>query len=457
MIYQIPSKIILYIISFVMIFSRVNCKLPEEYRFCDIEVTYSFDNDNVYSAAGTVSVTGGDCDFDYDLYWGDENGEILKVLSGGVNARYSEFATVSTTDGFGSTEINDFTAIPGGAEQVLVCIGSVEVAEYDLPKEKQPAKEKPLYRFGALSDVHFNRYHNSLTDDAMVAFPNALNFLDAFGVKLVGISGDISTNAETNAFIKYNTVASDYDFPVYTCTGNHDVDDDFSLSDWNKYMNTGVYSARKADGVVDVADNNLDFVYAPDGEDGDIFIFLSQYRWDYNKETSRILTDAQLDWLEDKLDKYSDNTVFLFFHTFLENDDEENPHMGVGNVINSAGTHYSLAFTRGTPDEARFRSLLKEYKNVVFFSGHSHLSYDMQRYNEQLNISDYGGEYCTLVHVSSVTAPRTVTEDSDGMKSNSLIRSEGYLVNVYPDRIELIGVDFYMHEFLSYASYIIER
>lgn len=239
----------------------------------------------------------------------------------------------------------------------------------------------------------------------MIAFPNALDFLNSFGVSLVGLSGDLSNKAELDSFKKFNSVISEYDFPVYTSTGNHDVNDNFVQSDWNKYVNPGVFGDTRDKGIVEAASNGLDFVYAPDGEDGDIFIFYSQYQWSYKSADSRILTDGQLDWLEKQLDKYSDNTVFLFFHTFLANDSDEDPYSGVGNLINDKGVYYNLMFTRNTPDEIRFRHMLKENKNVVFFSGHSHWSYAMQKFNERLNISDFDGEYCTMVHISSVSSP----------------------------------------------------
>ena len=456
MIYKISAKFILLFMSIAVFFNGLSFPAAKLGSCGDMTVEYVFENDRAYSAAGTVSISDA-ADRTYDLYWGDEKGDILKTDENGTKATYGEFATVEVKDGTGSADVYEFTAIPDGAKTVIARVGKTEVKTIELPENKQPENEKPLYRFGALSDVHFNRYRLSLTDDAMIAFPNALNFFKAYGVKLVGLSGDLSNRSELDSFKKYNSVVSEYDFPVYTSTGNHDVNDNFSLENWQKYVNTGVYGEKKDSGIADVAANGLDFVYAPDGENGDIFIFYSQYRWSYNHDDSRILTDAQLDWLENQLNKYKNNTVFLFFHTFLANDSEDDPYSGVGNLINDKGVYYNLMFTRNTPDEVRFRSLLRDNKNVVFFSGHSHWSFAMQRFNERLNISDYDGEYCTMVHISSVSSPRTVKNGSTDKNERFLRQSEGYLVSVYPDRIILTGVDFYMHELLSYANYVIER
>lgn len=422
------------------------------------EVVYDYDNEIPGSAAGTVTVTAK-LNGSYDLYWGTDEGEKLSENLGGYTVYYSEFAEVDVKNGEGSTDIYDFTAIPEGAETVLVYKGLILAGEAEIPDGKVADNGEKLYSFGALSDVHFNRYNGSLTgDDACVTFPNALNFFNELGVEAVGISGDISADGERNAFEKFNTIASEFDFPVYTCTGNHDVSSYYTLKNWQELINTGVYGENKADGVKAVASNGLDFVYAPESLGGDAFIFLSQYQWDYGEAHSRILTDAQLDWLEGQLEIYKDNTVYLFFHTFLNNPIEgENPHMGEGNLENNVGRHYNLAFTEGCPDEVRFEDMMDKYENVVFFNGHSHWAYDMQELNPQLNITNYGGEYATMVHVSSVSSPRRTTANIDDSSEHYMRSSEGTLVEVYEDRIVFTACEFLKGQFLSYATYVVEK
>lgn len=441
----------------VVAFNGISVALPFTADSASIE--YAFLNEEAGSAAGTVTVKaslGGE----YDLYWGDEDGKKLSVDVGDSTAYYSEFATVSVSEGEGSAEIQQFTAIPEGAETVVVYKMKTPVGTMDIPENKLADNGKKLYSFGALSDVHFNRYKGSLiTDDACLTFPNALNFIENFDVELVGISGDISANGERDAFEKYNTIVSNYDFPVYTCTGNHDVNEEhYQLKNWQELMNTGVYGENKAEGVVDVSSNGLDFVYAPESIKGDVFIFLSQYKWDYNQSTSRILTDEQLDWLEANLKEYKDTTVYLFFHTFLNNPVEgEILGMGEGNLVNNKGHQYDLPFTDGCADEVRFRNLMNEYENVVFFNGHSHWAYDMQELNPNLNIADYGGEYATMVHVSSVSSPRRTTANLADTTEHNMRSSEGMIVTVYEDKIVFNAVDFLRGEMLAYATYVIEK
>lgn len=440
----------------VVAFNSISITLP--FMEDKAQIEYSFSNSDAGSAAGEVTVTAS-LNGNYDLYWGTEDGEKLSVDVSGYSAYYSEFATVDVENGTGSCEIQSFTAIPEEAETVLAYKGKLLVGSMEIPDEKLADNGEKVYSFGALSDVHFNRYNMSLTgDDAMLTFPNALNFIENFDVELVGISGDISDKGERDAFEKYNTIASNYDFPVYTCTGNHDVSSEFVLENWQELMNTGVYGAKKADGVVDVSSSGLDFVYAPEAIKGDVFIFLSQQWWDYNLPESRLLDDAQLDWLEAQLEKYKDTTVYLFFHTFLNNPVEgEVLGMGEGNLVNNKGHQYDLPFTNGCADEVRFRGLMDKYENVVFFNGHSHWAYDMQELNPNLNIANYGGEYATMVHLSSVSSPRRTRANLDDTTEHYMRSSEGMIVTVYEDSIVFTAVDFLRGELLAYATYVIEK
>lgn len=450
----IYAKIFSFLMSIVFFFNGFSFK---GINFEKAVMEYDYANSVRGSAAGTVSVSAA-IDGKYTLYWGDSDENRLSFNLGERSVPYSEFAEVTVKDGEGSVDIQSFTAIPEGAETVLVCRGPSIITSEDIPDEKVTDNGDELYRFGALSDVHFNRYMLSLGDDSCITFSNALNFFDDCSIQLVALSGDLSNKGEEDSFRKFNYYTSQHDYPVYTCTGNHDVHDEGDISKWQDYINTGVYSEKKREGVVTVADNNMDFVYSPKGVKGDVFIFLSQYAWDYNSDKSRILTDSQLEWLGTQLEKYKDTTVYLFFHTFLNNlENDGNKYMGEGNFINPGGEHYNLSFTSGCADEVKFREYLKTYKNVIYFNGHSHWAYDMQKYNSAMNITDYNGEYATMVHISSVSAPRVVLrDDSEDTTDCNLLRSEGMLVTVYEDRIVISGIDFNGGRMLAYATYNIE-
>ncbi len=415
------------------------------------EMTVSFADETPGSMAGSVKVTAT-VDGEYDIYWGDANGGKLTAQVNGKTVNYSEFATVEVSFGKGELEFNDFLAIPEGAETMILAKGEKVLETETIPENKRLDYGTAEYAFGALSDVHFNRYNTLSDDDAEVSFPRALNYFRDWGVSAVGISGDLSLNGELDSYEKYNNVISQYDFPVYTCKGNHDCRRYYTLSNWQQNVNKEIYGDERPESILDVASNGLDFVYECNG---DIFIFFSQISNTYVLGV-QLVTDEQLDWLEKQFETYKDRNVYLFFHTFLGSDDIPT-NMCEGNIINPLGATYTLTYVKGNKDEKRFKELLSTYKNVVFFNGHSHWSYDMQKYNKELNISDYDGKYATMVHVSSVAAPRTVTDTSLVQKSNPGYMSEGLYMTVYNDMLLIRAVDFISGEFLAYATYIVKN
>lgn len=426
-------------------------------------VTVTFDNEKPGSAAGKVSLSS-DTNGDYEIYWGDANGEKLTVDLGNINAPFSEVVTVSVKKGSGSADLNEFNAIPEGAETVLAYYDGQKAGTYEIPDSKLADNGELIYNFGTLSDLHFNRYDKSGSDDSEIAFPRALSFYEKVGVSIIGMPGDLSKNGEKSAYEKFNKYVSEYDFPVLTSRGNHDCRREYTYENWSKYINNGVYGEEKLDGVT-LSDNGLDFTYCDDAvTHGDVFIFLSQTSRKYILPGSRLVTDDQLVWLKNQLEENKDKTVYLFFHTFLSAP-YKNPLTaiaslkttlsGEGNVSNDIGLFYPLVYTIGSSDEAQFRSLLTEYKNVVFFNGHSHWAYSAQSRNPRLNITDYDGTTCTMVHISSVGAPRTPSFPLWSSNSNTM--SEGTLVSVYEDSLILYGIDFVNGEALAYATYTVAR
>lgn len=420
-----------------------------------IQVFYDFSNSCPGSAAGTITVEaslGGK----YDIYWGDEDNSLLCTQADNHSVYYGKLAQVTVKKGEGSTEISRFAAIPDGAESILVCKGGICRAHYDIEEEKLPS-DKPIYNFGALSDVHFNRYKFPVKDNSVLTFTNALNFLDMFDVRLVGMSGDVSRKDEEDSFIKFNRIAAEHSYPVYTCLGNHDSREGCNKNHWYDYMNVGVYSEQKAEGVKSVVRDTLDFVYAPENTYGDVFIFLSQVASDYTA-TGFNVTKEQLDWLGEQLEQYKDRTVYLFYHSFLPSDDGV---VGtcVGNIMGPHGETYGAEGTLGRYDDVRLKEYLAENKNVIFFTGHSHLAFSMQKYNPNLNIGQYK-DGAVMVHIPSVSSTRTIgiKEGRHGLiDKNTLNGSEGYIVSVYESRIVLTGVDFTAGKFIADATYCINR
>lgn len=417
--------------------------------------TIDFNDSNPGCAGSTVSVTSNH-DGEYSVFWGTADGEKLSAKNAsGAEIPYSRFAKITVENGEGSETLSEFLAIPEGAQTVLLYYGDELLDKDAVPAEKINAYDGKIYSFGALSDVHFGRYFDGTKDKSDTSFPRALNFLDSLGVSMVGMSGDLSFAGETSSFKKVSKYSAEHDFPVFTCRGNHDCGNKLNTKMWQKYLNKGVYGENPREGVLAVADNGYDFVFRGEESHGDVFIFFSQISGVYAPGV-RLVTDKQLNWLEEQFEAHKDERVYLFFHTFLNAPDGE-PEMGEGNLINDYGKSYNLPYRTGNKDEKRFRSLLEEYKNVTFFNGHSHFTYDMQSYNPRLNITDYDGTTATMVHVSSCAAPRTTGPLQPKLTSNSGTMSEGLFITVYPSYIIVTACDFVGGQFLAYANYRINN
>ena len=427
--------------------------VPDEGIKADASVVFS--DDRAGYATGTVTITAN-YDGNYELYWGDGDGNKLTAENkNGDKIGYSYFADIAVENGEGTEKLNEFLAIPDNAETMLLYYGDELLDTDPVPREKQTVDETETYSFASLSDIHFNRYNTAADDDAMTAFPTALNFLKDMGVSIVGVCGDLSKSGEASAYEKFAGIANGYDFPIFSCKGNHDCYKDFDYSAWEANMNPGVYTDTKREGVLNVADNGYDFVYSGEETHGDVFIFFSQITATYAPFV-QLVTDEQISWLSQQLETYKNKRVYLYFHTFL-NAPDGLPAMGEGNLINDYGISYMLPYVKGNKDEVAFRKLLEEYKNVIFFNGHSHWAYYMQSYNPRLNITDYDGTTATMVHVSSLSAPRTSDIKSPAIKSNSGTMSEGLYITAYPTHVITTACDFMNGQLLAYATYRIEN
>jgi hypothetical protein len=395
---------------------------------------------NDSSVAGLISgeLTFNQLNGEFDLYYADSNKRRLGY--------YNSLASFTSEESNNTLSFENLI-IPNNCKYIIADgDGSydyfVEISDEFLLGEKK-------FTYSSLSDIHVNYGHY---------FGNALNFLDEYGeIDFVAISGDISDGGESD-LAWYRETIKDRLYKVYASAGNHDAGYNYSFDNearkalWLKYVNENKASDLE---VVDIAENLIDFVYAPTKNDNTVFVFLSQtyYRYPNNPRADEyvLLKEEQISWLEGVLEKYKDKTVLLYLHTFLSDPDGEQDD-AVGNIVSNSGTTYSLHFPKGSADEVAFRALMKKYKNVVYFSGHSHWMFDMEKYNENLHVSNFDGEYCYMVHNPSVCTPRYTSDNTSGMSDKRGVNSEGWIVEIYDDVMILIPVDFISKVF--YTEYM---
>lgn len=288
------------------------------------------------------------------------------------------------------------------------------VGQIPLGSLDPPDKNKKLYSFGLLSDVHLN--YTTGEDD----FKNVLTYMTQdVGVEFICISGDLSDDGTDARLSVYKDMVEQYagDTPIYVSAGNHDAFDD----------NRTLRSEEEVNSSMLIYTGNP-LYYSFEYKD-DVYIFIGL--------CSGTFSCTELQWLYETLEKYRNRRCFLFQHVFAME--------GCGNAF-GLYNHTYLSNTAGIV----FKSLLKHYHNVIWFHGHSHTEFKGQQYSKYANLDTVWG--CYSVHVPSCAAPRT---DSDGDFDFQYLyeNSEGYVVDVYDNGIHLRGRDFVAGEFLPVASY----
>ena len=417
-------------------------------------INYDFFNNEPGMASGKITIsttTPGD----YQLYWADDKGNLLSY----DGVKFSQIANVSTTsDNLTATYKvpSSYTAIPDGAKELVLTDSNNEtICTYNIPEEKQFSEGEVQYQFGLMSDVHFNRYpeENGTQDDSVPAFDKALQFINDRNIDFVGLTGDLSNQGEDLAYTKFNNAIGKYpNMTVYTCMGNHDVSWTGSAEEHVKSFAKQVNVKRITDkNIKEISSNGVDFVYE---KNGDIFVFFSQTKAAYTKYVY-LVSPEQLTWLEKVLNKYAEKNVYLFFHTYLASENGD-VTTAVGNLKNPGGYTYDLTYVFGNPSEVRLRKILNKYANVTMFNGHSHWAYDQQKYNGNLNIGNINSKKtgASLVHIASVSAPRTIEETATKRDENNGVRSEGTVAVKYKNSTVYIGTDFKNGKYLAYATYL---
>ena len=271
--------------------------------------------------------------------------------------------------------------------------------------------EQPLYKFGLLSDVHID---GDGTDEAssISDLNNAISFLENAGASFIAYTGDMTYNGRDEDYASLKTCLDTSTVPNYCVRGNHDA---YVLS-YNYTTATGC----KEDYIVT--------------QGNDLLIFISCA--DTNHDTGG-LTTSKLDWLENLLQTNTNTRVFLFYHYYVE-----------GTSGNGQGL-YSGTLNPSNEIALRFINMVKQYSNLIFCNGHSHLRFNIQDQDNNANYYHNDGE-CYYVHVPSTSKPRIPNGNTT---ADYYEGSEGYLVEVYADKVLFKPIDFIASEYLTKYNY----
>ena len=320
---------------------------------------------------------------------------------------------VSTADGITIADTaGNFTAtnVEGALAELFQFVNTV--AEELRQISSGGTGERPLYKFGLLSDVHIdgdgNDEAHSISD-----LNNAISFLENAGANFIAYCGDMTRDGYTEDYTALKTCLETSTVPNYCIRGNHDA---FSLSD-------GYASATGCENDYIVTQGN------------DLLIFISCA--DTNHDTGG-LTTSKLDWLENLLQTNTNTRVFLFYHYFVD-----------GTSGNGTGVYPYGTLKPSNATASRFINMVKQYPNLIYCNGHSHMRFNIQDQDANANYYHNNGE-CYYIHVPSTAKPRfpngdTVADYYEG--------SEGYLVEVYANKVIFKPIDFIASEYLTKYNY----
>ncbi len=284
----------------------------------------------------------------------------------------------------------------------------------------KPSYTDRLFRFGILSDVHNNNADSQSNED-IADLTNALSVLNSIeSVNMTCICGDITQGGRPAQFAVYrDTVSTNSpNTPVYTTTGNHDCPSSGGLldTDWEPY--TG--NAKTFEIIKQIGGKSVPF----------LFLGMNLYSLG---DTGTPYLDSDLDWLEEKLEEYRNERVFVITHLFFPT-----------KAGNFKQIYPSTNWLGGSQLE-RLQAMNERYLNSVWFGGHSHWKWYLQKYEDKANVyrsyDDNGNPTCGwTIHIPSCASPI----DSNGVSSrvSKPLESEGGIVDVYNDYIVLRGIVF---------------
>lgn len=273
------------------------------------------------------------------------------------------------------------------------------------------------YRFGLLSDVH---NQSSQTAEPTADFQRALAYFnEKQSVWATCICGDITENGTATELQLYqtNVNAKSPNTPVYTTSGNHDATTSgLNVTNWRTY--TGQERCFEIT------------------KGTDHFLFFGMNKWSLGTSGTPYL-DTDIDWLESKLEEYRNERCFVFTHLFFPT--------RAGNLKNI----YPSGNWLGGIQLTRIQALNDRYLNAIWFTGHSHWKWYLQKYQDNANLykSSCGGN----VHVPSCASP--INSDGTSTRVSMPLESEGAIVDVYDNYIDIRGMDLKNEKYIPIAQY----
>ena len=325
-----------------------------------------------------------------------DDGEVSSVMvTPPANAKYMKFK-------FSSSDENSATAL-GFASSITITQSKIEappIDDGDSGGGSSGDSGDMLYSFGMLADTHID---GDGDDEAYSHsdFKNAIDFLNSKGVAFTCIAGDVGRDGTTSDYNYVKQYFARANHPIYCVKGNHD-----------NYQS----SSSTTSGYKTATGCENDYVKE---KNGDVFIFLSMG----NKDTASAgLDSSKVSWLKTQLSTYKNKRKFLIFHEPIPDT--------CGNPNNLYWSPMSLS----NSNCSSFASAVKADPKLIFMHGHTHFLFNLESKYSNANYYHKSGE-CYHIHTPSCARPR------DTATSTIYNKGEGYLVEVYADKVVFRGFD----------------
>lgn len=379
-------------------------------------VYYKKDNTKLTYINNVIKFLGSDGT--YELYYANENGKL---------ADYEKIDDIVVSNGVGMYNyFNALNKAPEEATKIILTLNNNVITSMTLPTNLEiNGLGTKLYTVGVLSDVHIDGNgdgNNKDSGNSQSDFQNALTFYNNKNVDFITICGDVTYYGYDLDYEVYNTLINTYSpsTPVKALRGNHEC-----------YANgSNNYDSSNTKFQDNVAPLFYEYTFQ-----NDKYLFVGMR----SENSSDPYTTEELNWLAEKLETYRNQRVFLFTHYYVA---------PVGNV-NGVSTHSSIS-------NATFLNLVKRYRNVIYFSGHTHLAFYLQKYGFNANIKARGDNMCHRVHIPSCATPRVSEDGLVGTAVKYADGSEGYLMDVYSNAIVLKGINFQTNKYKPIATYVLD-
>ncbi|MFM9329623.1 metallophosphoesterase family protein [Paenibacillus mesotrionivorans] len=292
----------------------------------------------------------------------------------------------------------------------------------------------PVFRFAVISDIHVEAWNK----ESHTKLRKALTDLGthAPGQALV-INGDLG-NGLPKDYETLGKLMQENPYPgqvVYTI-GNHEFYKAWTDAS-GKWNEANFPNGETAEASINrfLQFTGYEKVYHDSWIDGYHFVFLgseSYRQTDDSFAEDAWLSENQLNWLEGVMAEGAEEgkPIFVFLHQPL-------PYTVAGS--------YTDFNSRAVVQHDRLKEILSRYPQTVFFSGHSHW--------ELGSPGTFIQDEFTMVNTSSVLTPYDTTDNPIAAEER---KSEGLVVEVTGNRVQIKGRNFTAGDWIPEASYTVE-